>query len=63
MNGGANTAWCGRRDGGMIFNSNDLEVAPPHTRGVSRLKFRVLLSSITPLHEKRDGVSNKFDVQ
>jgi hypothetical protein len=30
---------------------------------VSRLKFRVLLSSITPLHEKRDGVSNKFDVQ
>jgi hypothetical protein len=27
----SNTAWCGRRDGGMIFNSNDLEVAPPHT--------------------------------
>jgi len=22
---------CGRGDGGMIFNPNDLEVAPPHT--------------------------------
>jgi len=22
--------WCGRGDGGMIFNSDDLEVAPPH---------------------------------
>jgi hypothetical protein len=27
----ANIAWCGRGDGGMIFNTNDLEVAPPHT--------------------------------
>ncbi|MCI0616935.1 hypothetical protein L0244_28490 [bacterium] len=27
-NGGANTV-SGRGDGGMIFNSNDLEVAPP----------------------------------
>jgi hypothetical protein len=35
-NRGANTAWCGRRDDGMIFNPNDLEVAPPHTRGVGR---------------------------
>jgi hypothetical protein len=33
----ANTAWCGRRDGGMIFNSNDLGVAPPHTRGVRKI--------------------------
>jgi hypothetical protein len=23
--------WCGRRDDGMIINSNDLEVAPPHS--------------------------------
>jgi hypothetical protein len=30
-----NTAWCGRRDAGMILNPNDGEVAPPHTRGVS----------------------------
>ena len=27
----SNIAWCGRRDGGMIFNPNDCEVAPPHT--------------------------------
>jgi hypothetical protein len=33
----ANTAWCGRRDGSMIFIPNVCEVAPPHTRGVSRL--------------------------
>jgi len=24
----ANIAWCGRRDGGMIFNPKDCEVAP-----------------------------------
>jgi len=27
----ANIGWCGRGDGGMIFNTNDLEVAPPHS--------------------------------
>jgi len=25
----------------MIFNTNDLEVAPPHTRGVERNRFAV----------------------
>jgi hypothetical protein len=26
---------CGRRDGSMIFNPNDCEVAPPQSNGVS----------------------------
>jgi hypothetical protein len=40
------SAWCGRRDGGMILNSNDLKVAPPHTRGVIGLSRSATRSAV-----------------
>lgn len=37
----SNTAWCGRGDDGMIFNSNDLEVAPPNTLAFGEVRTKM----------------------
>jgi hypothetical protein len=54
-----NTAWCGRRDGGMIFNPNDCEVAPPHTRGVSAVQAKGVCANTKYREVTKEGISVK----
>jgi hypothetical protein len=50
-----NTAWCGRGDGGMIFNSNEFQVAPPHT-----LVLEIWRSKEVYANQKYRGVSKRW---